>query len=205
MPDSVLRDKGGWLSPVIRRVEQEGRPAVLKDYRSKSFFARNFFGPYLVRREYAILKRLEGMPGVPRAYRIVEGRAILLEYIEGRTSGKFKPGELPPGVFDALRETVREIHRRGVVHLDLRQKKNILITADFRPCVIDFGAALMPSPASPLRLLLPKLRRVDEMAVLKFKQRAFPDLLTEAERKALARHRFWRRFWIFTPRGKYVR
>lgn len=205
MSDSVLRDKGGWLSPVIRRVEHDGRPAVLKDYRTRSFLARNLFALFLVRREYQILKRLEGVGGVPRAFGVVEGRALLLEYIEGRTSGKFKPGDLPLSVYESLRETVREIHRRGVVHLDLRQKKNILITDAGKPCVIDFGGGMAPPFFSPLRLLMPLFRGVDELAVLKFKQRNFPSDLTEREQKRLKRHRFWRRFWIFTPRGKYVR
>jgi RIO-like serine/threonine protein kinase len=193
----VLRDKGGFLSPVVSLVTYEGRPAVLKDYRAKNAVTRGVLGPALVRREYAILRHLEGVPGIPRAYAIVEKRALLVEYVEGRTINKFKPGELPDAVFERLCETVRAMHRRGVVHLDLRQKKNIVV-ADHRPYLVDFANALKGRAAAALRA-------VDESALLKFKQRNFPHLLTDRDREFLATHKFLRQFWIFSPRGKSVR
>ena len=49
------------------------------------------------------------------------------------------------------------------------------------------------------------MKEVDEVALLKVKQRTFPSLLSESDDVRLRRHKFWRRFWIFTPRGKYVR
>jgi RIO-like serine/threonine protein kinase len=182
---------------VVTVVTYEGRPSVLKDYRAKNALTRGLLGPALVRREFAILRHLEGIPGIPRAYAVLEKRALVLEYIEGRTINKFKAGELPDLVFQRLAQTVRAMHARGVVHLDLRQKKNILIAGN-RPWIIDFASALKGR-------LTAKLRAVDESALLKFKKRNFPHLLTEEDRRALRSHRFLRRFWIFTPRGKSVR
>ena len=40
MTGRVLRDKGGFLSPVISVVTLDGRPAVLKDYRGKNALTR---------------------------------------------------------------------------------------------------------------------------------------------------------------------
>lgn len=197
-PPRVLRDKGGFLSPVVSVVDHDGRPAVLKDYRGKNVLTRGLLAPRLVKGEFDILRRLEGIPGIPRAYAILDKRALLLEYIEGATLGKFKAGELPDSTFDLLRDTVRAMHERGVVHLDLRQKKNILIDAQKRPWLIDFGAAMKGRIAS-------KARGVDESALLKFKGRNWPHLMTDADREALKSHRFLRKFWIFTKRGKSVR
>jgi len=193
----VLRDKGGFLSPAVSVVEHEGRPAVLKDYRRKNALTRGLIAPALVRREFAVLRHLEGVPGIPRAYAILEKRALLLEYVEGRTLGKFRPGELPDRVFERLCETVRAMHARGVVHLDLRQKKNILVSGE-RPYLLDFANAVKGR-------LSAALRAVDESALLKFKRRNWPHLLTDADREALKGHRFLRKFWIFSPRGKSVR
>ena len=196
----ILRDKGGFLSPAVCVVLHEGRPAVLKDYRPRNAFTRAILGPFLARREFAILRRLEGIPGIPRAYRLLEGgRALLLEYVEGRTLGKFRPGELPDAVFERLAATVRAMHRRGVAHLDLRQKKNIVVRGD-RPYLVDFASAVA------VRGRLPAvLRSVDESGLLKFKARNFPQLLTAEDRRRLASHRLLRRLWIFTPRGRAVR
>ncbi len=197
MKERVLRDKGGFLSPAVSVVEHEGRPAVLKDYRRKNAVTRGLLAPALVRREFSVLRHLEGIPGIPRAYAILERRALLLEYVEGKTLGKFKAGDLPDRVFERLCATVRAMHGRGVVHLDLRQKKNILVAGD-RPWLLDFANAVKGR-------LTARLRAVDESALLKFKQRNWPHLLTDADREALRSHRFLRKFWIFTPRGKSVR
>lgn len=197
MKSRVLRDKGGFLSPVVSIVDHEGRPAVLKDYRRKNAVTRGLLAPSLVRREFSVLRHLEGIPGIPRAYAIVEKRALLLEYIEGQTINKFKAGELPDRVFQRLCEIVRAMHARGVVHLDLRQRKNILIAGE-QPWLIDFANAMKGR-------LTAKLRSVDESALLKFKQRNWPHLLTDADRDALKSHKFLRQFWIFSPRGRSVR
>lgn len=196
----VLRAPGGPLSPAVSVVLHEGRPAVLKDYRATPPFVRALLGPFLAHREFSILRRLEGIPGIPRAYRLLGGgRALLLEYVEGKTLGKFRPGELPDAVFERLSDTVRAMHRRGVAHLDLRQKKNIVVAGD-RPYLVDFASAVA------VRGRLPGvLRAVDESGLLKFKARNFPHLLTEEDRRRLASHRLLRRLWIFTPRGRAVR
>lgn len=193
----ILRDKGGFLSPVVSVVDHEGRPAVLKDYRKKNPVTRGLLAPSLVRREFSVLRHLEGIPGIPRAYAIVDKRALLLEYVEGKTINKYKAGELPDVVFERLARLVRAMHDRGVVHLDLRQRKNILIAGD-RPWLIDFANAIKGK-------LTARLRGVDESALLKFKERNWPHLLTDADRESIRSHKLLRRFWIFSPRGKSVR
>ena len=193
----VLRDKGGFLSPVVSVVDHEGRPAVLKDYRKKNAVTRGLLAPSLVKREFAVLRHLEGIPGIPKAYAVVEKRALLLEYVQGQTINKFKAGELPDRVFERLCDLVRAMHARGVVHLDLRQRKNILIAGE-QPWLIDFANAMKGR-------LTARLRAVDESALLKFKQRNWPHLLSDADREAIRSHKFLRKFWIFSPRGKSVR
>lgn len=195
--DDILRDKGGFLSPTIRRVDWHGRPAVMKDFRTRNLVTRRVLAPALVRREFAILRHLEGVPGVPRAYAVVDGAALVTEFIDGRHIGKFRPGELPDATFRQLEETVRGMHARGVAHLDLRQRKNILVAA--RPYLVDFANAVRVGPASPLRPLFPRLKRVDESGLLKFKARHWPHLLTDADRAFLKRHRDLRSWWIFSP------
>lgn len=195
---TVLRDKGGFLSPVIRLVPHEGGRAVLKDFRSRNPVTRSVLGPILVRREHAILRHLAGVPGIPRTFGVVEGRALLIEYIPGRTLGKFKPGELADSVLHDLEATLDQVHGRGVVHLDLRQKKNVLIAdRDGRPYIIDFANAVRVDGA--LRLLSGQLGAVDRGGLLKFKARFFPHLLTAPDRAALKRQASLRKFWIFSP------
>ncbi len=204
MGPEVLRDKGGFLSPVVRVVPHDGGLAVEKDFSGKNAVTRAFLGPLLVRREDAILRRLEGVPGVPRSLGVAaRGRVLRLEYVAGRTLGKFKDGELPDDVFARLEETLAAVHRRGVVHLDLRQKKNVLVAdADRRPWLIDFANAARVDGASPLRPLAARLRAIDRSGLLKFKARYFSRLLTPADRAELKRHAKYRRLWIFSPHSR---
>jgi serine/threonine protein kinase len=196
--ERVLRAKRGLWSPVVSVVVHRGERALLKDYRPKNLMARALLAPVLVRREREILKRLDGIQGIPRLIGTMEDRALLIEYVEGRTLGKFRPGELPDRVFDELARLVGEMHARRVAHLDLRQKKNILI-ADGHPFLVDFANAVHVPEGSALSGLFPYLRAIDESGLLKFKNRYFPRRVTAADRALLRRHRRLRRFWIFTP------
>lgn len=197
MSPRVLQDKGGFLSPVVSVVEHEGRPAILKDYGRTNAVTRKVLAPSLVRREYSVLRHLEGCPGIPRAYAIVNKLGLLLEYVEGKTINKFKAGELADRLFDRFCEAVRAMHKRNVVHLDLRQPRNILIAED-RVYLIDFANAIRGRLAK-------QLRAVDESALLKFKRRLWPHLMTEADEKTLESFNFVRKFWIFSPVGRKKR
>lgn len=196
--ERVLRAKRGLWSPVITVVTHQGRRVLLKDYRPKNVLARTVLAPVLVRREFAILKRLEGIRGIPRAIGMMEGRALLLEVIDGVSLGKFRAGALPEAVYHELVEVVRAMHARRVAHLDLRQKKNIMI-ADGHPYLIDFANAVHVPKHSALSGLFPFFCSIDESGLLKFKNRYFPHLLTADDRQALRRHHLYRRWWVFKP------
>ena len=101
-------------------------------------------------------------------------------------------------MFKRLTRLVNAMHARGVAHLDLRKRDNILIRQDGTPSIIDFNASVYLEPGRlPARLLFPILRWVDHDALLKWKLLLNPSLLTLAQRR---RHRFanfLRRLWIF--------
>lgn len=101
-------------------------------------------------------------------------------------------------MFLRLAELVARIHARGVAHIDLRKRDNILVTGDGRPGIIDFNASFCFDPAGlGARILFPIMRRIDDGALLKWKSLLAPELLTARES---ARHRLMsrlRRLWIF--------
>jgi serine/threonine protein kinase len=101
-------------------------------------------------------------------------------------------------MFERLTRLVDQIHARGVAHIDLRKRDNILIGRDGAPRIIDFNASFCFEPGSlGARVLFPFMRQIDTAALLKWKSRLAPGLLTPEETR---RHRvmsFLRRFWIF--------
>ena len=192
----ILRDKGGLWSPVISLVDHDGRPAVLKDYRTKNALTRSLLAPVLVRREAEVLRHLDGVAGIPKLY-AVEPLALVTQFVDGQHPGRIE--KLPDDAFRRLAATVRAMHDRGVVHLDLRQKKNILVDREMRPWLVDFANAMIVGPRSPLRPLFEKLRAIDDGALVKFKARYWPRLLTDADRGAMKRQHLLRKLWPFSP------
>ena len=199
----ILRESKGMLSATIREVDHEGTTAVEKEFRGTDLFTRFLFGPFMLRREEKALRRLEGMAGIPKMFGRSEEGGLLLERVEGKPMKSYQAGELPDLFLEKLIELVSRMHERGVVHLDLRHNKNILVTSDGDPLLLDFANAFRWNV-----LLFPLwgiFKKVDRGAILKQKRRNFPHLLTEDEKKALERHRFLRRLWIFTKPGRHSR
>jgi serine/threonine protein kinase len=119
-----------------------------------------------------------------------------MEFVSGRPVGR---GEtLPPVFFSELERVLREIHSRGVVHLDLRHKGNILLSEKGEPFLIDFNSSFSFGRKGFFRFFLfPLLRWVDYGGLLKLKERVSPALMTPEERTLLKRFNLLRRLWIF--------
>ncbi|MFY0574296.1 serine/threonine protein kinase [Cystobacter fuscus] len=101
------------------------------------------------RREFGVLQRLQDIRGIPRAYAFecVQDRPILLleavpgsplSSIIGQPLGVERTLELAI----SLCTTLAEIHRRGVIHKDIKPS-NIIVTPTGDTCLIDFGIATL--------------------------------------------------------------
>ncbi|WP_095988385.1 trifunctional serine/threonine-protein kinase/ATP-binding protein/sensor histidine kinase [Cystobacter fuscus] len=101
------------------------------------------------RREFGVLQRLQDIRGVPRAYAFecVQDRPILLleavsgsplSSIIGRPLGVERTLELAI----SLCTTLAGIHRRGVIHKDIKPS-NIIVTTTGDTCLIDFSIATL--------------------------------------------------------------
>jgi RIO-like serine/threonine protein kinase len=188
--------KRRWYRPLVHllRLPGGGR-AVAKDFLPCPWIWRATYGRFLVGREARAYAALEGVAGVPRFLGRIDAHAFAVEWVPGRDLGKCPKGSLRAETFERLASTVAEMHRRGVVHLDLRQRRNVLVDEEGVPRVIDFSGALLLRPGG---WRLRRLAAVDRSGVLKYKRRFLPGSLTEEERSALRRVERWRRFWPFS-------
>jgi serine/threonine protein kinase len=196
---TVLK-RGPWFKADILRFQHDGGALILKDFSSKSRLMR-WFGRRQLRREQRALHRLRGLEGFPKVLGVVPPCALLLEPMHGGAITRFRRRreEDKAPMLDRLNRLVEAMHARGVAHLDLRKRDNILVTEAGDPSIIDFNASIALEPASiAARLFFPILRDVDRGALLKWRHFLLPERLSESERRRVRRQSRLRRLWIFS-------
>ncbi len=190
----VVKGRGG--KPDLNQVQVVGRPLMIKDVLRKKFFLRWTLGLWLIDKEWKIYSRLTGIRGVPQPVERIDRFAFAMEFIPGKPIQREE--DLPSSFFPDLGQILREVHARGVVHMDLRHKGNILISEKGEPYLIDFNSSFAFKEKGFLRrFLFPLLRWVDYGGLLKLKKRVAPASLTSEELAFLKRFERLRKLWIF--------
>lgn len=194
--NSICLVQGRFGKPDLNRIETGQRLVMVKDVRRRNFLLRWTLGLWLIQKEWKIYSRLAGMKGIPQPIERIDRFAFSMELVLGRPL--LRGENLPPSFFSHLKQVLQEIHERGVVHLDLRHKGNILVSEKGEPFLIDFNSSFAFKERGVLRrYLFPLLRWVDEGGLLKLKERNSPDSLTPEERSSLRRFNRLRKLWIF--------
>jgi RIO-like serine/threonine protein kinase len=187
--------EGRWANAVLYRFEHAGHSWVVKDFRSRSFLVRNLIGRALVRREVGGLRKVDGTPGVPVGAFRVDAYALAYRFVPGLSLRLTAKTAIGPDFFPALERSLREMHDAArIVHLDLRNAHNILVTDDGQPLLLDFqsylGTRWLPSP----------LRRfaenIDLAAIYKHWAKRSPGSMGTERIAALERMNRLRPLWV---------
>lgn len=93
-------------------------------------------------REYEAYQRMHGVIGVPACYGFLAQRYLVMEFIEG-TAYRDATWEDRDAWFTGLLKILQTFHARGVSHGDLKSKSNLIVGADQKPYVIDFGTTFL--------------------------------------------------------------
>ncbi len=182
---------GGGTQGDIYKVSVDGITAAVKDISTKNILIRLLIGRWLLSREFKIYQKLQGIPGIPRLIKIIDRDSFIFELIEGIPLSRFAKDDplLPPEFFNRLSELVQNIHARGVVHSDLKHKKNILVNKDYQPYLIDFGASWSAGASwnLPKRWLYNQFHQIDLNAVSKIRHRYIHGHPGTEDRKSILR------------------
>ena len=197
LPSTPLID-ARWIKADIHRIEWNGHPLVVKSFLRKVWPIR-LIGLPQVAREARAYRALAGVEHIPELRGTPDRLTLVIDFVEGKrlTHVRKQPGSNRPYV-EQLGRLVKAMHSRGVAHLDLRGRDNILVDPGGVLRLIDFAASYTSTPGSlGHRFLFPVLRSIDRSAFLKWKRLLTPDDLTDVEKRKLKRYDRWRRLWPF--------
>lgn len=185
---------GRWANAVLRLFQRDGEQWVVKDFRSRAFVVRNTIGRLLVRREMRALRKVAGLAGVPADAFRIDAHALAYRFIPGTPLDRVADERKGAEFFLAFERLLSEVHSRGIVHLDVRNGRNVLVTEAGRAALIDFqshlGTGRMPGA------LRRWMERFDMSGVYKHWERLHPQSLGESRTALLASMNRWRRLWI---------
>lgn len=189
----LLRD-GRFANARVERVRIGGADWIFKDFASRAFIVRHTVGRFLLGRELRALRRLEGLGGIPSQAFRVDALSMAARFVPGRALADMPNGPVDTDYLLALEALLRQVHARGLVHLDTRGGGNLLIGPDGQPGIIDFQAAL--STRWMPRALRRWFEDMDLSGIYKKWQRWQPDTLGDERLASLERLNRWRRWWF---------
>jgi predicted Ser/Thr protein kinase len=186
--------------PSVWRVETPGGAIVVKDARH-TVWATRWIARWLLSRERRILGLLGSLDGVPHIIAAIDSDSFSQTLVPGRPLDKQLFCERPREIMEQILHLAGSLHAIGVFHLDLHQRRNLLLDDQGRLYMVDFGAAVAPGPW--VRAVLGGiLRHADQQAAYKYMARFAPEALREAEARAVVRHRRLRWLWPFTAHSR---
>jgi len=171
--------RGHGFKPDVLLVTGPGGRVIVKDYAGRGAWVRTWLAPWLVRRELRVFRSLETVEAVPRSLGAIDSLALALEFRPGeplsRALAARMGGEAVARFLADLERDISAMHERGVVHLDLRHRDNVLWGADARPVLVDFAGAMSFRPGSFwYRWYRPTVLVYDERALAKWRERLRP-------------------------------
>jgi RIO-like serine/threonine protein kinase len=189
-----ILSQGRWANAVLFMYPKDGELWVVKDFRPRSLLVRETIGRLLTRRELRGLRRVAGVQGVPAGVFRLDRHALAYRYVHGSSIWRPDEEKLPTEYYSELERLLKQVHARGVVHLDVRNARNILVDDEGHPLLLDFqshlGTRWLPSR---LRTLV---EQFDLSGVYKHWAGNQPETLGEARAEVLDRMNRWRRFWV---------
>ncbi|MBN1635329.1 MAG: hypothetical protein JW920_02375 [Deltaproteobacteria bacterium] len=177
--------------PDVFLQEYKGQLVVQKTYRHRILPVRTL-GMGLIAWEAFIYSKLAGIKGIPKLIVKPDRYSLSTSFMGGENLRETR--KRPDNAyFDEVEKIITSMHARGVVHLDLRNRRNYGIDDCGMPYLMDFANCLyLPWPHA----LKTCMARIDWMGYLKIKYKMNPDLVSPIEYKRLSLGQTLSTLWL---------
>lgn len=157
--------------------------AVRRDVRAGPILSRPL-ACFFAWREVEVLRRLEGVEGVPQILSVRSGY-VLRSFVPGLPLNKAE--HRTPEWFARAEKLLSALHERGVTHNDLHKAANCIVTPDGGAALVDYQLAFAHRLRGPwFRMCV----REDRRHLMKHKGWYAPELMSEADWASLQRRSF---------------
>ncbi|RJP85921.1 MAG: hypothetical protein C4518_15255 [Desulfobacteraceae bacterium] len=195
--------KGRWANADLYLFQQGRSRWVIKDFFPCPPLIRKTWGRFIARREYQAFIKLRGIPGMPEASFLMDDYAVCYRFIAGKTLKDTPPEAVGPEFFLKLEALVIRMHARNLVHLDIRNRRNILVTDAGEPALLDFQTSLhLEHMPKSLRNLL---MDIDFSGVYKCWNNIQPETLDPERKARLETINNKRSLWMFKGYPKLIK
>ena len=186
----ILKRKRAY-GPDVRLITRNGVMLVEKTYRARTLPVR-LIGRLLVAWEAFIYSKLQGIAGIPRTVESPDPYTITTTYMGGHDLRKRT--RIPDhAYFEDLDRLVKAVHERGVIHLDLRNRRNYGMDEHGKPYLVDFASSVY----LPRKDVVWKtLKRIDCMGLYKLKAKINPALMSEEEKRGYLKGSLLSGLWL---------
>jgi hypothetical protein len=164
---------------------------VEKTYRNRPWPVRKT-GFLLVWWEAFIYSKLNGIPGIPQVVKSPDAYTLTTTFMGGHNL-RDRSNIPDDAYFTHLEELIRNLHSQGVVHLDMRNRRNYGVDDDGMPYLVDFASSIYTPFKGPVWRML---CRIDWMGYLKVKAKLNPALLSSEEIKQNTLGKALSRLWF---------
>lgn len=151
-------NEGGWGNGDVFEGFRDGHPIIIKTYARKGPMIR-LIGRFLIAREYQAYRLLEGSAGIPRVYFSPRRDTLLMEKLNGERISVERLAKDGDEVIRNLQRAISEMHSRGVYHMDLRNRGNVLVSPDNRIWIVDFASRVIVTGNNAFSRLFARLCR----------------------------------------------
>jgi len=198
-PQTPLKKKRLY-GPDVHLVDRGDHALVEKTYRRRPLPVR-MAGRLLVKWETFVYLKLKGLPGIPSVVPSDDPYTLTTTFMGGHN---LKTRERIPDntYFENLERLITTVHGRGVIHLDMRNRRNYGMDDEGEPYLVDFASSIyLPWKGSLWKLLC----GIDHMGYLKVKARLNPGLLTHDDRQRCSRGETLSRLWLPPRLLRFIR
>lgn len=115
---------------------------TIKDFSGSPYLIKKTLGKLFISIEGNTIKKLKNNPSVTKGVVFLSSYTLAFNFIKGKSLKKIKAHEIPKEFFLTLEKNIKNMHKKDIVHLDLRNLGNILMNENGYPYIIDFQSCI---------------------------------------------------------------